>query len=147
MRIHTSLAGVLVIAASSLAPAQTKLQTKIFTSTAEGFAVTSTLIYGERDAILIDPQFLFSEAHKAAAMILESRKNLTTVYSTHAHPDHYFGLAVMKPAFPNARLVALPAVVTGIGNGWEGRYKNWTKTYGNNVPSTPVLPEGLQGRR
>ena len=145
MRIHRLLVALLIVAAGRLAPAQSKLQTRVFTSTPDGFAVTSTLVYGERDAILIDPQFLLSEAHKAAAMILESRKNLTTVYSTHAHPDHYFGLAVMKPAFPNARLVALPAVVTGIGNGWEGRYKNWTMTYGNNVPPTPVLPEGLTG--
>jgi glyoxylase-like metal-dependent hydrolase (beta-lactamase superfamily II) len=36
-------------------------------------------------------------------MVLESKRNLTAIYSTHGHPDHYFGLAVMKPAFPNAR--------------------------------------------
>ena len=104
----------------------------VFTSTPDGFSVTSTLIYGDRDAILVDPQFLLSEAHKAAAMILESKKNLTTVYTTHAHPDHYFGLAVIKPAFSNARVVALPAVVTGIKNGWEARQKFWSATYGSN---------------
>ena len=52
----------------------------------------------------------------------------------------------MKQAFPSARLVALPSVVTGIKNGWEARYKFWSPTYGNNLPSTgPILPEELQG--
>jgi hypothetical protein len=66
MRIHTWLAGILVIAAGSLAPAQSKLQTKIFTSTSEGFSVTSTLVYGERDAILIDPENLLDNGATAA---------------------------------------------------------------------------------
>lgn len=146
MRIHTVLAGILLVAVSSLAPAQSTLQTKVFTATPDGISVTSTLVSGDKDAILVDPQFLLSEAHKVAAMILESKKNLTAVYSTHGHPDHYFGLAVMKPAFPGARLVALPSVVTAIKNGWDARYKFWLPTYGNNLPSTgPILPEESQG--
>ena len=85
----------------SVASAQSHLQLRIFTSSPEGFSVNSTLVYGDKDAILIDSQFLLSEAHRLAAMILESKKNLTTVYITHPHPDHYFGLAVIKQAFPN----------------------------------------------
>jgi hypothetical protein len=74
----------LVVAAGVTAPAQSRLQTKVFTSPPEGISVTSTLIYGEKDAILVDPQFLLSEAYKVAAMILESKRNLIAVYSTHA---------------------------------------------------------------
>lgn len=146
MRSQILFAGTLVVTLASAASAQSRLQTKVFTSTPEGISVTSTIVFGEKDAILIDPQFLLSEAHKVAAMILESKKNLTAVYSTHGHPDHYFGLAVMKPSFPGARMVALPSVVTGIRNGWEARQKFWSATYGANLPSpVPVLPEELQG--
>jgi len=146
VRIVTLIAAMLVVGAMPVVPAQTKLQTKIFTSTPEGVSTTSTLIYGEKDAILIDPQFLRSEAYRVAAMILETKRNLTTVYSTHPHPDHYFGITVMKQAFPDVKLVALPAVVTGIRNGWEGRYKFWSATHGNNVPAPgTVWPEELQG--
>ena len=74
-----------------------------------GYDVNSTMISGEKDMIVIDPQFSLSEAHRLAAEILESKKNLTTIYITHPHPDHFFGLAVLKQAFPNARAVALPA--------------------------------------
>lgn len=61
-----------------------------------GYDVNSTMIAGERDMVVIDPQFSLSEAHKLAAEILESRKRLTTIYSTHAHPGHLFGLAVFR---------------------------------------------------
>jgi glyoxylase-like metal-dependent hydrolase (beta-lactamase superfamily II) len=134
-----------LIAASSMALAQSKLQLKVFTSSPDGFSVNSTLVYGDKDAILIDSQFLLSEAHRLAAMILESKKNLTTVYVTHPHPDHYFGLAVIKQAFPNAKLVALPATVAGIKAGWGPRYKFWSATYGGNLPPDPVIPDELQG--
>ena len=112
------LACWLLAVGSLQAPAQSHLQLRIFTSSPNGYSVNSTLVYGDKDAILIDSQFLLSEAHRLAAMILESGKNLTTVYITHPHPDHYFGLAVIKQAFPNAKLVALPATVAGIKAGW-----------------------------
>jgi glyoxylase-like metal-dependent hydrolase (beta-lactamase superfamily II) len=134
-----------LLAASALMPAQSRLQLRIFTSSPDGYSVNSTLVYGDHDAILIDSQFLLSEAHRLAAMILESQRNLTTVYITHPHPDHYFGLAVIKQAFPNAKLVALPATVTGIKAGWGPRYKFWSATHGDNVPPDPVIPDELQG--
>ena len=109
-----------------------------------GYDVNSTMISGERDMIVIDPQFSLSEAHKLAAKILESKKNLTTIYITHPHPDHFFGLAVLKQAFPSAHAVALPATVNAIKTGWPARQKFWFPTYGNNIPGPePVLPEEL----
>lgn len=134
------------LAAASSAFAQSKLHLRVFTSGPGGFSVNSTLVYGDKDAILVDAQFVMSEAYRVAAMILESKKNLTTVYITHAHPDHYFGLAALRQAFPKAKFVALPATVTGIRNGWEGRLKNWTPEFGFNLPATgPVVPDELQG--
>jgi glyoxylase-like metal-dependent hydrolase (beta-lactamase superfamily II) len=59
-----------------------------------GYDVNSTMISGAKDMLLIDPQFTLSEAHKLAAEILESKKNLALIYITHPHPDHLFGLAV-----------------------------------------------------
>jgi glyoxylase-like metal-dependent hydrolase (beta-lactamase superfamily II) len=135
----------LALSATTLASAQSQLQLKVFTSSPEGFSVNSTLVYGEKDAILIDSQFLLSEAHRVVATILESKTNLTTVYVTHPHPDHYFGLAVIKQALPNARLVALPMTVAGIKAGWGPRYKFWSATYGGNLPPEPVIPEELEG--
>ena len=136
----------MLLAAASAGSAQSKLHLRVFTSGSNGFSVNSTLIYGDKDAILVDAQFVRSEAYRVAAMILESKKNLTTVYITHGHPDHYFGIGVLKQAFPNAKFVALPATVTAIRNGWDGRIRNWTPEFGFNLPATgPVLPDELQG--
>jgi glyoxylase-like metal-dependent hydrolase (beta-lactamase superfamily II) len=71
-----------------------------------GYDVNSTMISGDKDMLVIDPQFSLSEAHKLAAEILESKKNLTLIYITHPHPDHMFGLAVLHQAFPQAKIVA-----------------------------------------
>src|SRR3954465_15191249 len=102
------------------------------------------MILGEKDMLLIDPQFSLSEAHRLAAEILESKKNLAVIYITHPHPDHLFGLAVLKQAFPQAKILALPATVNAAKTGWPARQKFWFPTYGNNIPGPdPVLPEEL----
>jgi len=141
-----SLLLTLAFVFANTAPAfASQLHLQVFTSPPEGIAVNSTLVYGDKDAILIDAQFRLSDAHRLVAMILESKKNLTTVYVTHPHPDHYFGLVVIRQAFPNARFVALPRVVDGIKASWEGRVKAWKPQYGDNIPSSPIIPDALDG--
>ena len=125
--------------------AQSQFTLKVHTGRGQvGYDVNSTMIIGERDILLIDPQFSRSEAHKLAAEILVTNKRLATIYSTHAHPDHLFGLAVLKEAFPEAKIVALPATVNAAKTGWPARQKFWFPVYGNNIPGPePVLPEPL----
>jgi glyoxylase-like metal-dependent hydrolase (beta-lactamase superfamily II) len=127
------------------AGAQSKFTLKVHTGRGQvGYDVNSTMIIGERDLLVIDPQFSLSEAHKLAAAILETKKRLVTIYSTHAHPDHLFGLAVLEQAFPEARIVALPATVNAAKTGWPARQKFWFPVYGTNIPGPePVLPEEL----
>src|ERR1700749_1187304 len=139
--VRTILAAAAVGAATLAAPAahaEPKLTTTVFTGSPAGFLVDSTLIAGDKDAILIDAQFDLADAHRLVAMILESKKNLTTVYITHFHPHHYFGLAVIKQAFPKAKLVALPAAVAEIKKTWQGKVKQWSALYGDLVPAHPV---------
>jgi glyoxylase-like metal-dependent hydrolase (beta-lactamase superfamily II) len=72
---------------------------------------SSTLIYGERDAVLVDT-FLTAEASQALAdWVVASGKNLTTIYLTHGHGDHFFGIGLLKQRFPHARAVARPDIV------------------------------------
>ena len=132
-------------AVAALCSAQPKLQLKVHTGRGvNGYDVNSTMISGDRDMLVIDPQFTLSEAHRLAAKILESKKNLTTIYLTHPHPDHLFGLAVLKQAFPTARIVALPSTVSAAKTAWPARQKFWFPTYGNNIPGPdPVVPEEL----
>jgi glyoxylase-like metal-dependent hydrolase (beta-lactamase superfamily II) len=146
--LRTVLAAAAVGAATLAAPAahaEPKLTATVFTGSPAGFLVDSTLIAGDKDAILIDAQFDLADAHRLVAMILESKKHLTTVYITHFHPDHYFGLTVIQQAFPKAKLVALPAAVDEIKKTWQDKVKQWGPLYGDLVTSQPVLPTALAG--
>ncbi len=147
MRIHRIFLNAAIGAAllATNAAAQSHLEIKVHTGHGvNGYDVNSTMISGQNDMIVIDPQFTLSEAHRLAAEILESKKNLTTIYVTHPHPDHLFGLAVLKQAFPNARAVALPATAEAAKTAWPARQKFWFPTYGNNIPGPdPVVPEAL----
>ena len=114
-------------AASQTAPATpdaAALTLKVFTSSPEGFQVNSTLVSGAHDAILIDGQFVLSDAKRLVAEIKATNKHLTTVYVTHFHPDHYFGFGVLKEAFPDAKLVALPETVKEIEKRLKAQYPN-----------------------
>ena len=134
-----------LLSLSAVASAQSRLQLTVYTGHGfNGYDVNSTLVSGEKDMLLIDAQFSLSEAHRLAAAILESKKNLTTIYITHPHPDHMFGLAVLKQAFPAARVLALPQTAAAVKTAWPGRQKFWLATYGTNIPGPdPVLPEDL----
>ena len=147
MRTFIAAASLVIgaMVAAATPAAQSKFTLQVHTGRGQvGYDVNSTMIIGERDILLIDPQFSLSEAHKLAAEILETKKRLATIYSTHAHPDHLFGLAVLKQAFPEAKIVALPATVAAARTGWPARQKFWFPVYGNNIPGPePVLPEEL----
>src|SRR5580658_7421738 len=133
------------IALATAASAQSQLQLKVHTGRGmSGYDVNSTMISGKQDMLVIDPQFSLSEARSLAAEIRASKKNLAAIYVTHPHPDHYFGLAVLKQEFPSAKIVALPATINSIKTGWPARQKFWFPTYGDNIPGPdPVLPEEL----
>jgi glyoxylase-like metal-dependent hydrolase (beta-lactamase superfamily II) len=140
--LKTLLAASLLVA--STASAEPKpLEVSVYTASPTGFLVDSTIVSGEHDAILIDAQFDLADAHRLVAQLLESKKNLTTVYITHYHPDHYFGLAVIKQAFPKAKLVALPAAVAEIKKTAKPKVAQWSPMYGSLIPADPVLPVAL----
>jgi glyoxylase-like metal-dependent hydrolase (beta-lactamase superfamily II) len=111
------------------------LATKVFFSDESGFEVASLIILGKNDAALVDAQWTLSNAHRVVAEILETGKCLKTIYITHAHPDHYFGLGTIAEAFPDARVTALPSVATIINKQFFGKIEHWEKTIG--VTNTP----------
>lgn len=120
------------------------LSTKVFFSDESGFAVASVIVLGERDAVLIDTQWSLSNGHRVAAEILETGKRLKTIYISHAHPDHYFGLGPVSEAFPEAKVIALPEVADTINKQMFGKIDHWKNIIGpTNVPTKAVNIEPL----
>jgi glyoxylase-like metal-dependent hydrolase (beta-lactamase superfamily II) len=73
--------------------------------------VSATLIFGKRDAVLVDALLTIDQAISLVNWIAASGKNLTTIYATHGHGDHFFGVSTVLKRFPNARFVATPDVI------------------------------------
>ena len=74
-------------------------------------ANSATLIYGERDAVLVDTFMTVAQCNGLADAIVASGKSLKAIYITHGHPDHFFGLKVLQDRFPNIQALATPQVV------------------------------------
>src|SRR6266404_1188535 len=61
--------------------------------------ISSTLISGERDAVLVDTHITVEQARALANWIAASGKNLTTIYATHGHGDHFFSTSTILERF------------------------------------------------
>src|SRR5215813_4323902 len=75
---------------------------------------TVTLIYGEVDAILVDTFLSVEHSKELVEWVAQSGKNLTTIYITHAHGDHFLGLKLLLDRFPNAKALATAPVVAAM---------------------------------
>jgi len=106
---------------------------------------TATLISGRHDAVLVDALFTRDEAHDLGRWIAASGKRLTTIYITHGHSDHYFGLTTLREQFPTAKVVALPSVANAIDPGGVGLspVARAKAMFGDQVPDHPVRPEPM----
>ncbi|WP_339545574.1 MBL fold metallo-hydrolase [Pseudomonas sp. RA_35y_Pfl2_P32] len=113
--------------------------------TAAIFPVSSVLVSGEKEAILVDAQFGKSQAQQVVEKIRASGKQLTTIYISHGDPDYYFGLDTLTAAFPNANVLASQPTVDHIKATVEGKLKFWGPKMGADVPAKTVIPGVLKG--
>ena len=73
--------------------------------------ISSTLISGKRDAVLVDTAITVDQNQKLVDWIAHSGKHLTAIYATHGHGDHFFGVNTIQKKFPKARFVATSEVI------------------------------------
>src|SRR5262249_46816457 len=134
-----------------------KLLTKIRGSSTQGLPPgkedlawvtnTVTLIYGERYAILVDTFLSVQHSKELANWLAESGKNLKTIYITHPHGDHFFGLKLLLDRFPNARALATAPIVAAMQRQISADFVRafWEPRFPGQVPSELAAPEALEG--
>ncbi len=110
-------------------------------------AMASTLIYGVRDAVLVDAFMTVKQANTLADWVAARGKNLTTIYITHGHGDHWFGAGTLFERFPNARVVATPNVVKVMRQQASQDFleKIWKAGFPGQIPDNLVIAEELKG--
>ncbi|MDN9008975.1 MBL fold metallo-hydrolase [Brevibacillus laterosporus] len=109
------------------------------------FSVTSSLIEGPSEVLLVDAQFEKNNAEQLVKMIRETGKKLTTVYVSHKDPDFYFGLSAIREAFPDVKIVATPATVEGIKATIKIKSEFWGPIMKENAPTALIVPDVLEG--
>ncbi|WP_073807142.1 MBL fold metallo-hydrolase [Kitasatospora sp. CB01950] len=119
------------------------LEVEVFTGPESAFFATSSLIMGERTAILVDAQLTRSAGRELAEWIAGKNRQLLAIVITHQHPDHYFGAEEVLRLFPAAPLLAAPSVVDGIRQTAAAKVAQWKPVYGDDIPDRPLLPAPL----
>ncbi|MGA5200661.1 MBL fold metallo-hydrolase [Streptomyces variegatus] len=102
--------------------------------------VASTLIYGERDAVLVDPPFTREQTQEVGDWIERSGKQLAYIYATHGHGDHWFGTGELVKRFPGVRVYASRGTIEVMRHAVAGRGQ-WDAFFPDQIPETPVLAE------
>src|SRR5712692_934063 len=107
--------------------------------------MASTLIYGKRDAVLIDAFMTIEQAYALGEWVEAHGRHLTTIYATHGHGDHFFGASTVLQRFPRARLVATPDVVKMMRQqaSPQSLASFWTPRFPGQIADQPVLAEEL----
>jgi len=106
---------------------------------------SATLIYGEKDAVLVDTLLTVEQTKALVDWVAAHGKNVTTIYVTHGHGDHFFGLGAVLDSFPNARAVATPDVVKVMRRQASPEYvaSFWRARYPGQIPERLVIAEEL----
>jgi glyoxylase-like metal-dependent hydrolase (beta-lactamase superfamily II) len=109
-------------------------------------ANTTTLIHGQQDALLVDTFLSEAQTAELADWIAVSGKRLFTIYITHAHPDHFFGLKLLRDRFPEARAITPGQVVDAMQATLAPEaVENWRRRFPGQIPSDLVSAERLDG--
>lgn len=109
------------------------------------FGVSSNLIEGPTEVMLVDAQFQKNDAEQLVKMIKATGKKLTTVYISHKDPDYYFGLSVIREAYPDVKIVATPGTVKGIQETIQLKNDYWNPILKENAPTAQIVPDVLEG--
>jgi glyoxylase-like metal-dependent hydrolase (beta-lactamase superfamily II) len=140
------LSSVVLLSVSVLAHAAQPLKLTVYNPGLDAlFPVSSVLVSGEMEAILVDAQFGAAQAAKVVEMIRASGKKLTTIYVSHGDPDFYFGLETLKAVYPDAKVLATPQTVAYIKKTMAGKLAFWSPKLGADAPKTTIVPDVLQG--
>ena len=97
----------------------------------------STLIYGSRDAVLVDPGMTADQARALGDWVAGKGRNLTDIFITHGHGDHWFAAGLLAERL-GARVVASAGTIAQMHENLAARPLLWDKVY-QGIPPASVI--------
>jgi len=108
--------------------------------------LSSTLVFGDRDAVLVDVPTTNAQAENLAVRVKATGRRLTHVFITHGHGDHWFGLSTVLRYFPDAKVVATPGAIAmmAVQGSAELRAQVYDPLYPGQIGDTSVMARPTQ---
>lgn len=145
MKNLTLMAASILLATNATAAESTPLTLDVYNADKNSFHVNSTLVIGESEVMVVDTGFTKADALRIAAKVLDSGKELKTIFISQADPDYYFGAEVLHTLFPKAQVLSTPEVIEVIEKKLAGKLAFWGPKMGSNAPVEPYLPQAIEG--
>ncbi|HVQ98593.1 MAG TPA: MBL fold metallo-hydrolase [Mycobacterium sp.] len=98
---------------------------------------STTLIFGDHDAVLVDPPFTTEQAREVSDWVQASGKHLTHIFITHGHGDHWFTAGVLADQF-GAQVVATLGTINLMHRDLAQRDTVWDRLFPGQIPETKV---------
>jgi glyoxylase-like metal-dependent hydrolase (beta-lactamase superfamily II) len=111
-----------------------------YSSRPEAFFVNTWIVELADVLVLIDSQFLISEASALIKQVQILNKPVAALLVTHPHPDHYNGAALLKETFPAMEIIATQATIDGISSSEGPKRAFWTPIHHEDYPTTTAFP-------
>ncbi len=141
-------ASLILLGGAGAALAAEPLRVEVYNPGPEAiFPVSSVLVTGEKEAVLVDAQFARPQAEELVKRIHQSGKTLTAIYISHGDPDYYFGLQTITEAFPKAKVLATAQTVAHIKQTKDSKLAYLGPQMGNGAPGKLIVPQVLEGNR
>ncbi|MER8425003.1 MBL fold metallo-hydrolase [Mesorhizobium sp. M1403] len=149
MKTTLAAGAAAVFAPAGLGHAAGGLSWKHFPAGQNGFFRAPVLVSGATEAVLIDGGFTYPDGRAVAEAIKATGKTLTTIYVSQSDPDYYFGLKLIRQAFPQARVIAAAETVAAINGNVDKKLAVWGPQLKENGPQAladVVIPEAFDGK-
>jgi glyoxylase-like metal-dependent hydrolase (beta-lactamase superfamily II) len=108
--------------------------------------LSSTLIFGVQDALLVDPPFTRTQIQAVGDWVERSGRRLAYIYSTHGHGDHWFGTGELAKRFPGVTVYATEGTIEVMRRQAGPSHERFDRLFPGQIPETPVLAEPIPGQ-
>jgi glyoxylase-like metal-dependent hydrolase (beta-lactamase superfamily II) len=116
-----------------------------FSASEPGAWSNSYLLSDGQEALLFDVFQLRSDAQKLADAVDASGKQLTKVWISHAHPDHFLQLDLIVERFPDVELLTTPNVLDDLKADGPWMFDLLKGKLGPEGPQRLIEPTAIEG--